>query len=169
MRDAQEKLKQEQETLAHYKNYSFGNRAGEDQELRQLVQNKEREIERQMQEIGAQQVDMRSRQNVGFQGDMNELARQANQNKTIGVQIERQNFSQRQPTDLFSEDFLKNIRGAGLIGNTSFEMGTNQMMPQMPGSNRNNENLNIINSIFGNVPQVGGQVPIVSGVTPIIA
>jgi len=51
-RDAQEKLVQEQETLAHYKNYKFGGGEGAGRgenpaylnDLKALVSNKEREI-----------------------------------------------------------------------------------------------------------------------------
>ena len=49
-RDAQEKLQQEQETLAHYKNYKFGADTGRGEnatymnDLKALVSNKEREI-----------------------------------------------------------------------------------------------------------------------------
>ena len=58
---------------------------------------------------------------VGFQGDMNEYARQAQQNRGGGgngqfATFDRQNYSQRPPNDLFSEDFIKNIR-AGPLGN----------------------------------------------------
>ena len=57
---------------------------------------------------------------VGFQGDMNEYARQAQQNRGGAngqfATFDRQNYSQRPPNDLFSEDFIKNIR-AGPLGN----------------------------------------------------
>jgi hypothetical protein len=55
---------------------------------------------------------------------MNDFARQAQQmnkaNAGLGggqfATFDRQNYSQRPPNDLFSEDFMKNIR-AGPLGN----------------------------------------------------
>ena len=97
-RDAQEKLQQEQDTLAHYKNYKFGADAGRGEnpalmnDLKALVSNKEREIAMQRDQIMG---DERSRQNVGFSGDMNELSRVA-QNRSLNnipPMIDKPNYS----------------------------------------------------------------------------
>ncbi|CDW85942.1 UNKNOWN [Stylonychia lemnae] len=135
----QEKMQNQQEILNHYKNYQLGgdDQSGEDprymRDLDQLVQNRERDLQR----MGGLGGNIGGAHNEVFQGDMNAIVR-GNQPANIlgggqglslgiggapgGIGLEKK------PFDLFSDNFVQNYGQ----------------------QNKNNENMNIINSIFGN-------------------
>ena len=75
-----------QENIAHYKNYKFGadDTRGENptymNDLQQLLKNKEREIDKLQMDLNESQgrtKGLHQPMGVGFQGDMNDLARKA--------------------------------------------------------------------------------------------
>eukprot|EP00347_Sterkiella_histriomuscorum_P023688 403333731 len=121
----QEKVQNQQEILNQYKNYQLGadEYSGENpafmKDLDQLVQNREREIQRM---VG---MNMGHIRNEGFQGDMNAFA-QGNHGSGPNPSL---NLGEKKQFDLFSDNFVQNY-------------GQQQQ--------KNNENMNIINSIFGN-------------------